>query len=83
VAVLLEAVLEAVLLEAKVPDGQVETHLPDEAKNPSLQVRQKLEEPEQVSQDDGQELRTHVLFDSENPGKHPVHWASFIVEAAL
>lgn len=54
-----QVLLEAVLLEAKVPDGQVGTHLPDEA-NPSLQVRQRPEEPEQVSQDDGHAMRTLV-----------------------
>jgi hypothetical protein len=38
--------------ELKVPDGQVETHCPDDASCWDVQVRQKVGEPRQVPQDD-------------------------------
>lgn len=78
-------------------DGQEETHFPREASWLLEQVRQNVELPAQVVQEESQavhvrlsvgerkvpagQLGTHFPCERTKPGKQPVHWAWSIVDA--
>lgn len=75
--------------ELNVFDGHEETHFPPEANWLLVQVKQNVEEPAQVLQDESQavhvtlslgsknvsegQLSTHCPPDNTKPGRHPVH----------
>lgn len=82
-----------------MPDGQVDTHFPLEARRFEVQVRQKSAEPAQVPHEDehGVQVRlscgetnvpdgqlcTQRPWERTKPGRHPVHCSWFTVEATL
>jgi hypothetical protein len=82
----------------KVLEGQMTTHLPDEASWLEAQVRQNVGEPVQVVQEQSQavqvklsaaenvpvgRLSTHFPCERRKPGTHPVDWGSSTSDVPL
>ena len=48
--------------EENVFEGQVDAHFPEEARRPEAQVRQNVDEPAQVEQEESQAIEDKIMF---------------------